>query len=171
MASPAEGPKNRKVFFSPESDEIFQKHASGKVSEWYAKTAKRLGSPTGMLKDVRNTGNKFSDADLRIASWLKHRSHKSSDSARLKARNLFMKLDKSLSAKDASQEWKRLCELGKNPSPAVAALGHDPFVYEGESLLDSGACEHICGIGLLTGSQKAMIFKNDSEMSFATAGG
>ena len=82
-----------------------------------------------------------------------------------------MKLNKNMEAKDAGLEWKRLCDLAKNPTLAVAAIGHDPFVYEGESLLDSGACEHICGLGLLSSCQKAVIFNVPEKMSFATAGG
>ena len=158
--------------FSAESDAIYEKHANGKTSKWYTQLLKRIGSPTGMSKDARLTGSKYADQELRTATWLKAKSCKSGDAARLKARNLFMKICKpALSPKEAGLEWKRLCDLCKNPASAAASIGGDPFIYEGEAIVDSGAADHICGLQTLSKAQRPRIFTVKRGVGFFTANG
>ena len=54
-----------------------------------------------------------------------------------------MKVHKHLGGQAAAEKWKELCSKGKVPLSIAAGL--DPYVYEGEAMIDSGAGDHIIG--------------------------
>ena len=135
--------------------------------------AKALKGNASLYADVRQPlKRKWSDQELRASLGPKLKSFNAGEVARLKARKLYLQIHKHSGANKARQMCADQLEKFKQPGSATAA-GTDPFSFEGEAMLDSGAAEHIIGLSTLSKAQGALVLKVPERegRQFSTASG